>query len=169
MPTRRYNVAANYAATSNGAFSTAASDYRLFSDLAAVGFGDEMFTAANTTALATNGAICVNADAQTFYDREETTKTSGAVFSPGTVSATRFCGETSVLSFADSGVSVLGGAVARQNVSGVYTNGWAVLSTNNSGKGLPILGSSFIKLSNPSATANTSGTYGITWDHRFTR
>ena len=164
MPTRRYNVAANYAAT-----STTAADYRLFTDLGNAGFSDEMFTASNTTALATNGAICVNADAQTFYDREETTKTSGAVFSPGTVSATRFCGETSVLSFADSGVSVLGGSVARQNVSGVYTNGWAVLSTNNSGKGLPILGSSFIKLSNPSATAGTSGTYGITWDHRFTR
>ena len=169
MPTRRYNVAANYAATVNGAFSTTAADYRLFSDLGAVGFGDEMFTAGNTTALASNGAICVNADAQTFYDREETTKTSGAVFSPGTLSATRFCGETSVLSFADTGVSVLGGSVARQNVSGVYTNGWAVLSTANSGKGLPILGSSFIKLSNPSATAGTSGTYGITWDHRFTR
>ena len=164
MPTRRYNVAANYAAT-----STTANDYRLFSNLATAAWGDEMFTAGNTTALATNGAICVNADAQTFYDREETTKTSGAVFSPGTVSATRFCGETSVLSFADSGVSVLGGSVARQNVSGVYTNGWAVLSTANSGKGLPILGSSFIKLSNPSATAGTSGTYGITWDHRFTR
>ena len=169
MPTRRYNVAANYAATSNGAFSTAASDYRLFSNLATATWGDEMFTAANTTALASNGAICVNADAQTFYDREETTKTSGAVFSPGTLSATRFCGETSVLSFADTGVSVLGASVARQNVSGVYTNGWAVLSTANSGKGLPILGSSFIKLSNPSATAGTSGTYGITWDHRFTR
>ena len=169
MPTRRYNVAANYAATSNGAFSTAASDYRLFSNLATATWGDEMFTAGNTTALAANGAICVNADAQTFYDREETTKTSGAVFSPGTVSATRFCGETSVLSFADTGVSVLGASVARQNVSGVYTNGWAVLSTNNSNKGLPILGSSFIKLSNPSATAGTSGTYGITWDHRFTR
>ena len=164
MPTRRYNVAANYAAT-----STTANDYRLFSNLATATWGDEMFTAGNTTALATNGAICVNADAQTFYDREETTKTSGAVFSPGTLSATRFCGETSVLSFADSGVSVLGGSVARQNVSGVYTNGWAVLSTNNSNKGLPILGSSFIKLSNPSATAGTSGTYGITWDHRFTR
>ena len=164
MPTRRYNVAANYAAT-----STTANDYRLFSNLATAAWGDEMFTAGNTTALATNGAICVNADAQTFYDREETTKTSGAVFSPGTVSATRFCGETSVLSFADSGVSVLGGSVARQNVSGVYTNGWANLSTNNSNKGLPILGSAFIKLSNPSATAGTSGTYGITWDHRFTR
>ena len=128
-----------------------------------------MFNPSNTVALASNGAICVNADAQTFYDREETTKTSGAVFSPGTVSATRFCGETSVLSFADSGVSVLGGSVARQNVSGVYTNGWANLSTANAGNGLPILGASFIKLSNPSATAGTSGTYGITWPHRFAR
>ena len=171
MPTRRYNVAANYAV------ATTDTAYRLFSDLGAlhaapgtaVTFADDMFTPSNTVALASNGAICVNADAQTFYDREETTKTSGAVFSPGTVSATRFCGETSVLSFADSGVSVLGGSVARQNVSGVYTNGWANLSTANGGNGLPILGASFIKLSNPSATAGTSGTYGITWPHRFTR
>jgi hypothetical protein len=163
MPTRRYNVAANYAVATTDAA------YRLFSDLGTVGFADDMFTPSNTAALATNGAICVNADSQTFYDREETTKTSGAVFSPGTVSATRFCGETSVLSFADSGVSVLGGSVARQNVSGVYTNGWANLSTANGGNGLPILGASFIKLSNPSATAGTSGTYGITWPHRFAR
>ena len=171
MPTRRYNVAANYAVATTDAA------YRLFSDLGALHaapgttttFADDMFNPSNTVAQASNGAICVNADAQTFYDREETTKTSGAVFSPGTVSATRFCGETSVLSFADSGVSVLGGSVARQNVSGVYTNGWANLSTANAGNGLPILGASFIKLSNPSATAGTSGTYGITWPHRFAR
>ncbi len=171
MPTRRYNVAANYAVATTDAA------YRLFSDLGAqhaapgttTTFADDMFNPSNTVAQASNGAICVNADAQTFYDREETTKTSGAVFSPGTVSATRFCGETSVLSFADSGVSVLGGSVARQNVSGVYTNGWANLSTANAGNGLPILGASFIKLSNPSATAGTSGTYGITWPHRFAR
>ena len=171
MPTRRYNVAANYAVATTDAA------YRLFSDLGALhaapgtvaSFADDMFTPSNTVAQASNGAICVNADAQTFYDREETTKTSGAVFSPGTVSATRFCGETSVLSFADSGVSVLGGSVARQNVSGVYTNGWANLSTANAGNGLPILGASFIKLANPSATAGTSGTYGITWPHRFAR
>ncbi len=175
MPTRRYNVAANYAATGT------TTNYRLFTDFTITGTPAVVnrFTPANTAV--TNGAICVNSDGTTFYDREETSKTSGAVFSPGTVVKTRFCGETSVLSFADSGVSVLGGSVARQNVSGVYVNGWANVSTVNSidpdyagaqpvtSVGLPILGASFIKLANPQATANTSGTYGITWPHRFTR
>lgn len=162
MPTRRYNVAANYSAA-----TTAANDYRIYTDLNANAVADERFTIGNTAVV--NGAICVNSDGQSFYDREETSKVSGAVFSPGTVTQTRFCGETSVLSFADSGVSVLGGSVARQNVSGIYVNGWSVVNTNNSGRGLPVLGASFIKLSNPSATAGTSGTYGITWPHRFVK
>ena len=111
----------------------------------------------------------MNSDGTTFYDREETSKVDGAVFSPGTAVKTRFCGEASVLSFADSGVSVLGGSVARQNVSGVYVNGWANVNTSNGGLGLPILGSAFIKLSNPQATSGMSGTYGISWPHRFNR
>ncbi len=157
MPTRRYNVAANYAAT-----TTTAADYRLFTNLPV-----NRFTAGNTAVV--NGAICVNSDGTTFYDREETSKVDGAVFSPGTAVKTRFCGEASVLSFADSGVSVLGGSVARQNVSGVYVNGWANVNTSNGGLGLPILGSAFIKLSNPQATSGMSGTYGISWPHRFNR
>jgi hypothetical protein len=35
--------------------------------------------------------------------------------------------------------------------------------------GLPIIGSSFIKLTNAAATAGTSGTYGITSAHRFSK
>jgi hypothetical protein len=158
MPTRRYSVAANYAAT-----STAAANYRAFTDLGAT----DWFTPANTSVVA--GAICVSSQGQSFWDREEISKTSGAVFSPGSVTQTRFCGETSVLSFADAGVSVLGGSVARQNVTGVYVNGWSAVDTTNGGVGLPILGASFIKLSNPQASAGTSGTYGITWPHRFAR
>ena len=116
------------------------------------------------------GKICVNSDGQSFFDREETTKSSGAVFSPGSVDKTRFCGETSVLSFADAGTSVLGATVARQDTgSSAYVNGWSVITTTNGGAGLPILGSSFIKLTNPQASAGMSGTYGITWPHRFTK
>ena len=147
------------------------------------------------------GLICVNSTGQGFFDREEQSRTSGAVFSPGTVSQTRFCGETSVLSFADTGNSVLAASVARQNVaagsaSGPFTNGWSVIDTTNSFQttlgptfaaagsttttgtnstaytsqaGLPILGASFIKLTNPQAAAGTVGTYGITWPHRFTK
>lgn len=172
MPTRRYNVASNYAAAQTGGN---AAQVRYFSDLIATGNGvaDERFNPSNTSLITTGGAICVSSTGQAFYDREETTTTSGAVFSPGSITQTRFCGETSVLSFADAGTSVLGASVARQNLTtGSFTNGWSRVDVSNTvagqSLGLPILGASMIKLSNPSATAGTSGTYGITWPHRFT-
>ena len=157
MPTRRYSVAMDYRATT---------PVRVFTP--GILNGKAFFYTGNTAVDA--GKICVNSDGQSFFDREETTKSSGAVFSPGSVDKTRFCGETSVLSFADAGTSVLGATVARQDTgSSAYVNGWSVISTNNGGAGLPILGSSFIKLTNPQASAGMSGTYGITWPHRFTK
>ena len=205
MPTRRYSVAANYKAA-----TTTSADYRLYTALtddaglalaaapAVAGSYRAWFAPQNTAV--EGGLICVNSTGQAFFDREESSRTSGAVFSPGTTSQTRFCGETSVLSFADTGVSVLGASVARQNVAaganaGPFTNGWSVVSVGNAftttlgprdattgtgadaynaaayagEAGLPILGSSFIKLTNPQASAGTVGTYGITWPHRFAR
>lgn len=182
MPARRYNVAANYAAvTGSGATgaTSANAKYRLFTDLNGAGQAGDYFYAAatvaypaaagfkaggNTTVEAATGNICVYADGQKFFDREETFSTSGPVFSPGTASSVAFCGETSVLAFQDTGVSVLGASVARSTVtSSIYTNGWGVLDTTNAGLGLPIIGDAFIKLSNPNAKPGTSGTYGITW------
>lgn len=189
MPTRRYSVAANYKAITG---SAPASDtnvaYRLFSNLAttanpsaAVGSQDEWFFTANT-AVATDGSgnICVNVDGQRFWDREETTAgaaTPGPVFSPrtpGVAAVVSLCGEASVLAFKYSDNSVLASSVARSTItSGTYTNGWGVLTTTNTAggvaRGLPLLGSSFIKLTNPQAAAGLSGTYGITWPHRFTK
>ena len=158
MPTRRYSVAMDYRADA---------PVRVFTPGILSG-GNAFFYTGNTAVDA--GKICVNSDGQSFFDREETTKSSGAVFSPGSVDKTRFCGETSVLSFADAGTSVLGATVARQDTgSSAYVNGWSVITTTNGGAGLPILGSSFIKLTNPQASAGMSGTYGITWPHRFTK
>ncbi|ABM34689.1 cell surface protein [Paracidovorax citrulli] len=167
MPTRRYNVAANYAAANQSPADT--SNVRLFTDLnGSGGVADERFNPTNTSLQAVGGAICVNSTGQAFFDREEQTQTAGAVFSPGSVTQTRFCGETSVLSFASG--SVLGASVASQQLTtGAYTNGWSRVDVPNNGLGLPILGASFIKLANPLASAGTSGTYGITWPHRFTR
>ena len=158
MPSRRYSVAANYAAA-----KTTDANYRLFSDLGT----KDWFTKDNTSVV--GDLICVKADGQAFWDREENTQKSGAVFSPSQLTSTSFCGETSVLSFADAGNSVLAASVARQNVSGIYENGWSVVGTTNGVAGLPILGSAFIKLTNPSVSAGMSGTYGITWPHRFTK
>ena len=161
MPTRRYSVAMNYAKLNSPdpLVKAAAREYTALTSA--------WFTSANTEV--SGQLICVTSEGQTFWDREETTKTSGAVFSPGTVAKTQFCGETSVLSFADAGTSVLGASVARQNVTGAYVNGWSNVKTDNTGVGLPILGASFIKLTNPNVGTGMSGTYGITWPHRFTR
>lgn len=191
MPTRRYNVAANYKAITGTTAATSASNsnatYRLFTNLgtaadqtgdyfyAAVGAANAAavgFKTAGNTTVDSKGNICVYADNQRFYDREETTGgAAGPVFSPGSAAASvQFCGEVSVLAFADTGNSVLAASVARSTVtSGSYVNGWAVLDTTNADMGLPLLGSSFIKLTNPNVGAGLSGTYGITWPHRFTR
>jgi len=190
MPARRYNVAANYAAVTgtgaNGA-TTANAKYRLFTDLNASGTqagewfypavspadyltGAGTYKAGGNTSVDTNGNICVFADGQKFFDREETSASAGPVFSPGTASSVSFCGEVSVLAFQDTGNSVLGASAARNTVtSGFYTNGWGVIDTNNAAQGLPILGAAFVKLSNPQAGVGISGTYGITWEHRFTK
>ena len=194
MPTRRYSVVANYAAvTSSTPMNDSNAAYRLFSNLGnshattttgtTVALTDkldsagslEWFTPANTL-LATNdtGNICVTANDQRFWDREETTPGASAnvpVFSPrtpGKRSAVALCGETSVLAFKSTGNSVLAANVARTTITtGTYTNGWGVVDVTNSGFGLPLLGASFIKLSNPQVAAGLSGTYGITWPHRF--
>ncbi|WP_046987375.1 hypothetical protein [Delftia tsuruhatensis] len=181
MPTRRYNVVANYAAE-----KTSNANYRLFTNLntvAAEQTNNWFYPAAandiaagagykgngNTTVDA-KGNICVLADAQKFWDREETTSGVIPEFSPGGTSFVQFCGEVSVLAFKDTGNSVLGASVARTTAtSGTYENGWGVLTTTNSGLGLPLIGSAFIKLENPSARQGMSGTYGVTWPHRYTR
>jgi hypothetical protein len=199
MPARRYNVVANYAAVTgtSGATGPTSSNpgYRLFTDVTNVGTvaapvvagaqaGNRFYTAgANNVAAAggafksvgnttvdTNGNICVFADGQKFFDREETSATAGPVFSPGTASSVAFCGEVSVLAFSDTGNSVLGASVARSTItSGIYTNGWGVIDTSNAALGLPLLGNSFIKLTNPQAGVGVSGTYGISWPHRYTK
>ena len=172
MPTRRYSIAANYKAPIGaGVLTTAqfadtnttdvqkAAAYRVInSDVSSY------FQTASRTSVNAIGQICTSASSVTFTDREETTRTTGAVFSPGTATTTALCGEVSVLSFADAGASALGASVARSNVTGVYTNGWG-----NIGFAAPIsvLGAAFMKLSNPNATPGVSGNYGITWPHAY--
>jgi hypothetical protein len=170
MPTRRYAIAANYAATvGQGSQTVATYPTATAADKAAayriINNGvTSYFTAEANTSVNAAGQICAKSVGTVFYDREETFKTSGAVFSPGTVTQTPLCGEVSVLSFADAGASVLGASVARSNVTGAYTNGWGQISF---GAAIPVLGSAFMKLTNPGVAAGQSGTYGITWPHAY--
>ena len=168
MPTRRYAIAANYASPINQAAVTTTAyvagdkttKYRVMND----GVTGSFFVTAANTSVNTAGQICASSVSTSFTDREETTKTSGAVFSPGTATQTPLCGEVSVLSFADAGTSVLGATVARSNVAGAYVNGWGQIGFASA---VPLLGSAFIKLTNPNVGTGMSGTYGITWPHAY--
>lgn len=162
FPTRRYSVAYDYAASG----ATLKTVYSLVPAA-----GNQYFHDTNIVADTAAAQLCINlgTNALAFYDREESGNTSGPVFSPGNITTTRFCGETSILSFIDSGNSSLSASVARSTInagSGPFTNGWAFLNTTGvNGLGLPLIGSAFLKVTNPNATAGVSGNYGITWTH----
>lgn len=182
MPTRRYTIAANYGTTAKAEdYNTTASvavsaavakadankGYRVHSAVA-----DNAFSGGANTSVNDAGLICLEAKSSAFWDREEQTQTDGAVFSPGTPEIFKLCGEVSVTSFSDD-ASALGASLTRQVVKAPYTNGWGnVVFGSDTGltagkDGVPMLGSAFIKLSNPQAAAGVSGTYGITWPHTF--
>lgn len=155
MPTRRYNIAMNYAYN-----SPVGGDGRVRSIWAA-----DYFDFTNTSV--SSGKICVAADTGAAgvnqWDREETTTSSQFVISPGAVTNVRFCGETSVLAI-NNGTNTTSGSLsstlALQNLNVTSNEGWISLGTSGLGaKGLPILGGAFAK----------SSAFGAMWPHRYTR
>ena len=159
MPTRRYNVAVNYATPNTAVFST----------------GATYFTDANASisSLGDKDAVCVSDVTSFVWDREENTKVSGPVISPGD-SAAPFCGEVSVIGFNNAGAAataVVGAKVAFKDLDTEdLVNGWGGLVTpGNTDLGLPVLGAAFVKAYNPAAAAGVAGNYGINWTHRYTR
>lgn len=116
-------------------------------------------------------------------DREEAFVGSSSQFviSPGTPTAPlTICGEVSVLTFNNaSGGGALGAQLTKKDLTGTNVNGWARLSspglagilpgTVSARLGLPIVGASFMQLTNGAVAAGTSGNYGLTFPHRTTR
>ena len=181
MPTRRYSVALDYSkqtatvpparvftpVTGTGVTSPVA----VAGVAAGAGGATQFFYTGNTKVV--DGKVCVDTQGTVFRDREETFKSGVPVFSPSTAKSARLCGEANVLSFGEgaTAASVLGASVAREDVgaAALFENGWGVMDTTNGGVGLPILGYSVQKLTNPQASAGVSGNFGITWAHRFTK
>ena len=141
MPTRRYAVALNYAASGTGRLLTRVSPH---------------FPAGSVSLNAAGTLACVTPGVMRGFDREETTQ-STFVISPDT--AMKLCGETSVLAFNNTGASVLGSLLARNDIKTKAADGWLSINTTNSlGNGLPIIGFSALKANG----ANLGGT----WKHR---
>ncbi|WP_462389288.1 cell surface protein [Acidovorax sp. Q11] len=165
QPTRRYHVAVNYTA--------AAASRLVFRDLVAgttsLTVGTDHYAPVNTklntandiagTPAATVG--CVVPGSLRGYNREELTKTT-FVISPA--SALTLCGEVSVLSFNNTGDSVVGGVLTRSNLStGTgMAEGWMRVNTPGAvAAGLPIIGYSASKV--------TGANLGGAWTHRTVR
>jgi hypothetical protein len=149
MPTRRYAVALNYAATGAA---------RL---MLRNGVGNAYFNAGNTGLNKDATQACVTPAGQRAYDREESTR-STFVISPDV--GLTFCGETSVLSFNNAGkTSVLGAQIARKDLNTTFAEGWFNINTVTaaSPNGLPIVGYA--------AAKSTGINLGGTWMHRTSR
>lgn len=157
MPSRRYNVALDYA-TSKPVYAV----------------GAQYFTEANTSLSGDQSQICVKPGALSYFDTSEQGAAGGSyVISPRPIGdALAFCGETSVLSFnaAAADRSVLGAKIAWQNIttkkdaSTTFTDGWlAVQTPGNGGIGLPVVGHAFVK------ALGTSASLGGIWKHRTNR
>ncbi len=174
QPTRRYSVAVNYAAlaaadntiTTTGTLASAV--YR------GLGLGVAPYNQVNTSLYSRQVCLdTVNAPGvQSVFDREETSPTVGSgifVISPNVISAPNvqlLCGETSVVSINQGGISLpsraLSATVARSDVTFVnpaIVTGWASWAL----PGVPVLGSTFIR------GVNGAVNYGFSWTHKVTR
>lgn len=166
MPTRRYHVAYDYSATTTAGarvFNDNTGGTLLAADAGAATL--PYFNSGNTQV--TGSLICINLGGVKNYDREETTATSGVIFSPGTIAKVQFCGEGTVLKF--NGSDVLGANVATASLSTGSIDGWTNIDTANGGLGLPVVGQSFVQATNSSVAAGVSGNFGAGWAHRVTR
>ena len=157
MPTRRYIVAADYDVA-----PTVAAYISWNTDAQTALTASKFKTPANVTVDTATGQLCVKADSQTIYDREEGSVKNGHVVSPGIAKPLQLCGEVSVATFGAK--SPVGAAVAQSFMNTDYGSGWAAV---NFGAGVPALGAAFTAASNPNAAAGMVGNYGITWPHFY--
>ena len=189
LPTKRYSVAVDY---SQASASNASSTALVFSAVPPAASNNQYFYtgtshSAPNTSFGRNGnglaSACtfyamqggggvVHRD-EILYDREGRGREQGAVFI-GFLTAMRFCGAIDVMRVApgSSAPSALSASVSvHDNTSGFFTNGWRKIKPVDTvtGLGLPLLGASFIKLTNPAAQPGVSGNYGITWPHMMTK
>jgi hypothetical protein len=159
MPLRRYSVGYDYNQTAELA--------RVFSVVPAAGSNSQFFDSGNTTVDGNSHQVCQRYDVnQHFgYSRDgefpETVLTTLVTLVP-------VCGAAHVMSFGSQ--SVFGATVAQRQVRPAYVNGWANFRySGQNPSGLPVMGASFIKLTNPNAGPGVAANYGIQWPHNSER
>ena len=160
MPTRRYQIAVDYANSVAVQILPVTAARHFVVRNPATGANLD----GNVSYDRATQRLCVATSTMRGFDREENSKTT-FVISPD--SALSFCGEATVVSFNKKDYSILGAATTgpvaiRSNIETGLADGWFTMATpgyNNNG--LPVLGFAAAKMSG----VNLGGT----WAHRVTR
>ena len=167
MPTKRYSVAYDYSAQGNTLRA-------VYSPVSSPSSARTYFHDSSQVADVSRGQVLTNLGSSTrsMFDRSGTGNVLPGAVGIATTPPLRLRGTVAVLSLGSTGAaSALGSGLTNQRLEeGLFTNGWLSMTmpaTND--LGLPLLGASFIKLSNPSAQPGVAGNYGITWPHGYTR
>ncbi len=153
-PTKRYSVAKDYSQSD-------ASSQRVYSVVPPVGAGPQYFHAANTQV---GQSVCSLSRSwgMAIFDRAATLSDRSV---PPAFEQYESCGAVSVLSFAFES-NALASSVNWRSMSAAFKYGWASILVPDA-QGLPIIGASFMKLSNPNATPGIAANYGMSYPHLF--
>ncbi|XVJ68936.1 MAG: surface layer protein NpdA [Rhizobacter sp.] len=159
MPMRRYSVGYDYSHPSIAA--------RVFSVVPAAASNSQFFDSSNTTVDASGLQVCqlYNSNQHFGFSRDGLSPEEPLT---AVVTDVPVCGVAHVMSFGAQ--SALSASVAQRTVKAAYVNGWANFRYSNTrASGLPVMGASFIKLSNPNASPGVAANYGIAWPHSLER
>ncbi|XVJ68935.1 MAG: surface layer protein NpdA [Rhizobacter sp.] len=169
MPTKRYSVAVDHAAT-------ALSKARVYSSLPS-SIGNAQHFSSNNLSIFSGGLVATSTNSVAL-DREGQTRSFFPMFMVG--NSPYLIGAVSVISVNKNGSNqrtALNASVTvapesfrleQRGFNKWFENGRArVFVAYDEQPGLPILGASFIKLTNPAAQPGVSGNYGLTWPHTY--
>ncbi|AVT12594.1 surface layer protein NpdA [Paracidovorax avenae] len=152
-PTKRYSVAKDYSQSDTAS-------QRVYSVVPPAGSGTQYFHAANTQVGQSVCSLSRSWGMLTFSRQSMMADHSV----PPTNVQYESCGAVSVLSFGQK--SALASSINQQYIFGDFTSGWASILVPDA-QGLPIIGTSVMKLSNPNATPGIAANYGMSYPHLF--
>ncbi|XDF37392.1 surface layer protein NpdA [Paracidovorax avenae] len=152
-PTKRYSVAKDYSQSDTAS-------QRVYSVVPPVGSGPQYFHAGNTQV---GQGVCSLSRSWGMLAFSRLSIMADHSVPPTNVQY-ESCGAVSVLSFGQK--SALASSINQQYIYGDFTSGWASILVPDA-QGLPIIGASFMKLSNPNATPGIAANYGMSYPHLF--
>ena len=167
MPTKRYGVAYDYSAQGNTLRA-------VYSPVSSPSSALPYFHDSSQVADTSRGQLqnSLGYGTTSTFDRSGIGNIPGAYLTGLPPPRLRVPGAVAVVTLGSTGAaSAMGSRLTNQRwEEGLFTHGWmSVFVEGVNELGLPLLGASFIKLTNPSAQPGVSGNYGITWPHGYTR